>query len=127
MAMNQKEVVQWLQQHDRERLLQNPPPPQPLSERPTIPWTELPEATPGTRSSTEWNFYRQQVGRLLGEGHEGRWVLIKDEEIIGIWDTQQQADQVRAQRFLKQDVLIQQVLSREPVLRGPTFFRLCPS
>jgi len=54
-------------------------------------------------------------------------VLIKGEEIVGIWDTQKEADQVRAQRFLKQDVLIQQVLSREPVLRGPTFFRLCPS
>ena len=101
--MNQKEfeVVQWLQQRERERLLQNPPKPQSSPQRPTIHWTELAEATPGSRIATEWNFYRRQVGRLLAEGHEGKWVLVKGEEIVGIWDTQKEADQVRAQRFLE--------------------------
>lgn len=124
--MKQKELdlVQWLQQEERERLLQNPPRPQPPLERPTIHWTELAEATPGSRIATEWNFYRKQVGRLLAEGHEGRWVLIKGEEIIGIWDTEKEADQVRVQRFLMQDVLLMQVLEREPILRGGRYHRL---
>ena len=121
------EAVQWLQAQEREQLLRNPPPPKPQPDRPTIHWTDLAEAPPGSRIATEWNFYLKQVGRLLAEGHEGRWVLIKGEEIIGIWDTQKEADQVRVQRFLKQDVLIHQVLTFEPVLRGPTYFRLCPS
>ena len=127
--MNPKELaaVQGLQQQEREQLLKNLPPPNPEPERPTMHWTELAEVTPGSRIATEWNFYRNQVGRLLAEGQEGRWVLIKGEEIIGMWDTEKEADQVRVQRFLKQDVLIHQVLTREPVLRGPTYFRLCPS
>jgi len=126
MAMKQKELdlVQWLQQEERERLLQNPPRPQPPPERPTIHWTELAEATPGSRIATEWNFYRKQVGRLLAEGHEGRWVLIKGEEIIGIWDTEKEADQVRVQRYLMQDVLLMQILEREPILRGGGYHRL---
>jgi hypothetical protein len=127
--MNQKkdDLEQWLQQHERERPTQEPPAAPLQPERPTIHWTELTEAAAGSRIATEWNFYRKQVGRLLAEGHEGRWVLVQGEEIIGIWDTEKEADQVRVQRFLNQDVLIQQVLSREPVLRGPTYFRSCRS
>jgi hypothetical protein len=85
----------------------------------TIPWNELPEDTSGQPQSTEWNFYRREVGRLLAEGHEGRWVLIKGEEIIGMWDTREEALVVANTRFLLQPVLVHQILSREPVVRGP--------
>ena len=127
MKQEELDLVEWLQQEERQRHLQNPPTPLPPLERPTIHWTELAEAAPGSRIAAEWNFYRKQVGRLLAEGHEGQWVLIKGEEIIGIWATQQEADAVRVQRFLLQDVLIHQIQSREPVLRGPTLYRRCPS
>jgi hypothetical protein len=52
-------------------------------------------------------------------------VLIKGEKIIGIWDTEEQAREVALQKYLMQPVLIHQVLTREPVLRGPSFLRLC--
>lgn len=57
--MNQQElqVIQWLQEHERERLLQNPPALRPEPERPTIHWTELAELPPGGRIATEWNFW----------------------------------------------------------------------
>lgn len=97
----------------------------PPHQRPTIHYTQLPEDTSGGRGSQEWNHYRRDVGRLLAEGHEGRWVLIKGAELIGIWDTEEEADRVRVQRFLMQDVLIHQVLRREPILRGPLYFRQC--
>jgi hypothetical protein len=128
MAENEKcDVLRLVEQQERERLLKHPEPPEPPQERPTIHWTELPEDTSGGRIAKEWNFYRTQVGRLLAEGHEGRWVLVKGEEIIGIWDTEKEANQVRVQKFLMQDVLIHQILEREPLLRGPIYFRLCPS
>jgi hypothetical protein len=101
--------------------MQGQPMPQP--ERPTIHYTELPEDTQGPIAD-EWNFYRREVGRLLAEGHEGKWVLIKGEKIIAIWDTEEQAHEAALQRYLMQPVLIHQVLTREPVFRGPSFLRL---
>lgn len=127
--MNQQalDLVKWVEQEERKRLLQNPPAPQPPPERPTIHWTELQKDTSGGELATEWNYCLKQIGRLLAEGQEGRWVLIVGEKIIGLYDTDQEGHQVRAQRFLRQPVLLQQILSREPVFRGPRYFRLCPS
>lgn len=86
----------------------------------TIHWTELPEDKSEGGNSTEWNFYRREVGRLLAEGHEGRWVLIKGEQIIGIWDTHDEALRELNARYLMQAALVHQILTREPVFRGPT-------
>jgi hypothetical protein len=57
----------------------------------TIHYSQLPPAEPGSRIAREWETYRREVGRLLAEGHEGR--------------------------FLLQPYLIQQVRSREPLHR----------
>jgi hypothetical protein len=85
-------------------------------ERPTIHYTQLPPLPPGSLFYTEREFYRREVGRLIAEGHEGKWLLIKGEDLIGIFDTQEQALEVRAERFFGQPVLVQQILTREPVL-----------
>jgi hypothetical protein len=79
---------------------------------------------PDSPLTTEWNFYRRIIGRLLAEGHEGKWLLIKNEEIVGIWDTEAEANTVRLERFLMQPVLMKQILSQEPVLRIG-YNRLC--
>jgi hypothetical protein len=86
--------------------------------RPTmIHWSELPEDKAEGGNSTEWNFYRREVGRLLTEGHEGRWVLIKGEQIIGIWDTSDEAMRVLNERYALQPCLLHQVRAVEPLLR----------
>ena len=90
----------------------------------TIHYTELPENN-DSPIATEWNLYRREAGRLLAEGHEGRWVLLKGEQIIGIWDTEVEARAVAVERYLMQPVLIHQILTREPVLRTPTFLSRC--
>lgn len=92
-------------------------------ERPTIPHTELPEDTSDNPSADAWNLYRQEVGRMLAEGHGGRWVLIHGKEIVGIWGSRDEAKAVALERYLMQPVLIRQILSREPVLRGPSSLR----
>jgi hypothetical protein len=116
----------WLAQLmaiERERMIANPPaPPKPIEPQ-TIHFSELPEDTSGGPLSTEWNFYRREVGRLLAEGHEGRWVLIKGEVIVGIWDTEEEADRVRLERFFMQAVLMKRVCTREPVIRGGGYNR----
>jgi hypothetical protein len=107
--------------------------PRPASSQPsgssllgTIPYTELPEGPAGSPIATEWDFYRRTVGRLLAEGHEGRWLLIQKEDIVGLWDTEAEANAVRVARFAHQPVLMKQVLAREPILRIG-FNRLCHS
>ena len=95
------------------------------AEPPTIHFTQLPGDSSGGRGATEWNYYLREVGRLLAEGHEGRCVLIKGEELVGIWDTEAEANRIRLESFLMQDVLIHQIRTHEPVLRGPSYLRLC--
>jgi hypothetical protein len=95
-------------------------------EPPTIHYTELPDAKPDSPLYQEWNYYRREVGRLLAEGHEGRFILIKGEAVVGIWDTREEAKDVALEKFLMQPCLIQQVCTREPLLRMPTRFWICP-
>jgi hypothetical protein len=100
---------------------------QPLlpDEPPTIPYTELPDGKVDSPIASEWNLYRREVGRLLAEGHENRWVLIKGEEIIGIWETEHEARAVALERYLMQPCLIQQIRSREPIVRMSARFGGC--
>ncbi len=90
----------------------------------TIPWNELPPADPNSPLAAEWETYRREVGRLLAEGKEGKVALIKGDEIIGIYDTWDEAKRVGLERFLLEPHTVRPILSREPVIRGPLSFRL---
>jgi hypothetical protein len=109
------ELVRRLQEQER-RQIENLPP-LPSREPATIHYTQLPGPIPGSPIASEWDHYRREVGRLLAEGHEGKWVLIKGEQTVGLWSSEEEADQVRVERFLMQPVLMKQVLARELVLR----------
>jgi hypothetical protein len=124
MDDNGRGLVEAAHREARERACGQPLPP---AERPTIHHTALPEARPGDALYREWNTYRREVGRLLAEGHEGKFVLIKGEEIVGIWDSLGEANDVALRRYLLQPVLIHQVLVWEPLLRGPLRSGPCPS
>jgi hypothetical protein len=112
----------WLVRTERERLGPNVQKRQPM-ECPTIHYSELPEDLSNGSIAAEWNYYRREVGRLLAEGNEGRWVLIKGEEIIDIWETEEEANHVRLERFFMQHVLMKQIHEWEPVSRGGGYNR----
>lgn len=97
-----------------ERYRQQPPPPPP--ELPTIHHTELPPAKPGESLAEEWETYRREVGRLLAEGNEGRYILIKGQQIIGIWDRQDDALATGYKMFLLQPFMVQRIQERERVV-----------
>jgi hypothetical protein len=80
-------------------------------------YTDLPEAKPGEVLYLEWNTYRRIVGRLLAEGNEGRFVLIKGEEVLGLYDTWKAARTAGLERFLLEPFLVKPVLVEEPPLR----------
>ena len=67
--------------------------------------------------AVEWEYYFRVVGRLLAEGNDGKWLLIKKEQIIGIWDTEEEAEAVRQERFASQPALAKQVLGGEEFIR----------
>jgi hypothetical protein len=50
-------------------------------------------------------------------GNQGRHVLIKDERIIGLWDTHDDAMTAGYQQFSGQPLLVHEVQERERVLR----------
>lgn len=80
-------------------------------------YTELPEAKPGEPLAEEWNTYRREVGRWLAEGLEGRHVLIKGKEILGIYDTSEEAREVGLKRYLLEPFFVHPIRPEEPFLR----------
>jgi hypothetical protein len=108
---------------ERTRFAESPPQAKPS----TIHFTELPEFNSCDPVAVAWNFYRREVGRLLAEGKEGKWVLIKGEEIIGLWDTLEEAHKFKWDNFPYQPLLLRQVLTREPPFRAPIWWYRCPS
>ncbi len=92
-------------------------PPQPAERPKGVHYTELPEAKPGDVLGREWDAYRREAGRLLSEGQAGRFVLIKGEEILGLYDTWEAAREVGLQRFLMQPFLVHEIRAEEPCLR----------
>jgi len=107
-------LVERLRREEMERM-QKGPPPVPTHQQ-TIHYTELPEDTSASPIAGEWNLYRREVGRLLAEGHEGKWVLIKGERIVGMWATKEEAKRASDEWYPLQHVLIHQVQEREPVV-----------
>lgn len=86
----------------------------------TTHYSELPEAKPDSPLFREWNTYRREVGRLLRGGYEGLHVLIKDERIVGIWPSHDEALSAGYQQFLGQSFLVHQIQERERGWRDVT-------
>jgi hypothetical protein len=94
---------------------------------PSAHYTELPEAKQGEPLAEEWNTYRREVGRLLSEHQEGRFILIKGQEIIGIYDCWAAARETGLQCFLLDPFLVQPIRPEEPYLRIRGFNSPCLS
>jgi hypothetical protein len=84
---------------------------------PAVSYTELPPPRPESSIAREWEFYRREVANLLTDGQEGRFVLIKGEAVVGIWDTEADAEDAARGQFPTEPALIHQVRRREPLLR----------
>ncbi len=80
----------------------------------------MPEAPTDNPPYRKWNIYRRKVGRLLAEGNTGRHFLIKDEQIVGLWATHDEAMRAGYARFLGQPFLVHQIQERERILHCGT-------
>jgi len=108
-------LIEKVHQQAWEHYRQHPPPP--VEAPKGVHYTHLPQAKPGDVLSQEWDTYRREVGRWLAEGQEGRYVLIKGTEIVGIYDSWDEAREEGLRRYLLEPMLIKQILTWEPILR----------
>jgi hypothetical protein len=65
----------------------------PLPVPPAIPAADL------KRLEREFSTYRRELPRLVAEGHAGKFALIHEDQILGLWDTHELASQEGRRRF----------------------------
>jgi response regulator of citrate/malate metabolism len=87
------------------------------AERPTIHWSEAAPLPPDHEIYCETRTYLQEMPRLLDEGHEGKFILIKGDSIVGLFDTVEEALRTGRTQYLFQPFLVRQILEREPLYR----------
>jgi hypothetical protein len=87
--------------------------------RPKIHYTEWKDLPPDHVFHHEWNTFRRELPRLLAEGLEGQWVLIKGDEVIGVFLTFTAATEEGSRRFLLAPYLVQEIVEYHRVLRVP--------
>ena len=65
--------------------------------------------------------YFRELPRLLGDGHAGRAVLVKGDQILGVWDTEADAYQAGTDRFGFGPFLAQPIDPRDLARLAPYF------
>ena|SRR5438132_11636957 len=58
--------------------------------------------------------YLRELPRLLAEGHAGRHVLVKGDEILSVWDRQGDAIQAGCERFGLEPIFVKTIDARDP-------------
>jgi hypothetical protein len=94
---------------------------------PTIHHTQVPEPPADDPLSLEWHTYHRELPRLLREGHERKFALVKGDEIIGIFHTYEEATAIGSEMFLMQPFMVTPVLEHEPLFRLPWKYSQCLS
>ena len=89
-------------------------------------YTQLPPAVRSGGISREYETYRRIVGQLIADGHEGKHILIKGEEVIGLYQTDGEAMDEGYKRFLGQAFYVHQIQTWERIYR-PGCVQPCPT
>jgi hypothetical protein len=86
--------------------------PQPESQKPDTEPLEDPLAR-------EWRTYERELQRLFSEGYEGRFALIKGDEVLGVYGDEEHAFVVGLHRLVPQPFLVTPIRWREGLTRPP--------
>ncbi len=105
-ALHRKEI-------DRLQATGQLPPQEPAR----IAHTELPELPRDHRLHREWNAYRRQVASLIAAGCENTWVLIKGDDVLGVYGRWEHAYIAAMEKSLQPAFMIHQVLANDYVSR----------
>jgi hypothetical protein len=80
-------------------------------------YTQVPDPPPDDTFAKEWAAYKREMPRWLAEGQQGRFVLIKGDEVIGLWDTFREAVDTGRERFGMVPFMVHEIQEWEPVYR----------
>jgi len=113
----EERVRRLMDQAHRQAVEQYPEQPATSPEPSSIHFTELRELPADSPIREEWKTYRRELPRLLKEGLEGKFALVKGGAIVGIFATLDEGIQAGRQKYLMQPFLLQPIREREPLLR----------
>ncbi len=83
----------------------------------TIHYTQMPEVPADSSIYRECQTFRRELPRLLEQGHEGKWVLIKGDELIGLFATLDEGYLFGREQFQFQPFIVQPVREWQPLMR----------
>lgn len=74
----------------------------------------------------EIDTYLRELSRLLEEGYEGSYALIKGDSVLSIWDTQPDASQAGREKFGREPIFVKEIKAQDverfarlmPILRS---------
>jgi hypothetical protein len=85
---------------------------------------QVPDIPDGEPFAQEWQTFKREVYRLVGEGQAGRFALLKGDQLVGVWDTRLAAAEAGRQQFGGEPFLIQEIQLYLPSLRFG-YYRTC--
>jgi hypothetical protein len=91
-----------------------------LNRLPTIHYTQIAEPPPESENYQELQTFRREMPRLLTEGHEGKWALVKGDKIVGVFETFDDGYRAGRERYLFQLFLVQPVREWQPLFQMKT-------
>lgn len=90
---------------------------------PMIHYSKVAEPSADSPIFREVQTWRRELPRLLAEGHEGEWALIKGDEIIGLYETLDEGYRVGRERYLFQPFIVQPLREWQPLMRTTEYLR----
>lgn len=69
----------------------------------------------------EMRTYFRELPRLIAQGHEGRYALIRDDELLSIWDTLDEAATAGYDKFGLEHFMTQKIRPRDLEHLAPFF------
>jgi hypothetical protein len=95
-------------------------------ERSKVHYTQMGDFPADSPLYREWQTYKRELPRLLAEGAEGKFALIKGDEIIGIFGDEREAERIGRERYLMQPFMAQPIREWEPFHFNYSM-RICPT
>jgi hypothetical protein len=80
-----------------------------------------------TLLAVELATFERELPRLLAQGEQDRWVVVRSTDILAICDTFDEALQAGYDRFPQAAFLVQQIKPEPATGRGPWQRTTCPS
>lgn len=87
--------------------------------RQTIHYSQIPDLPASSPLYRELAAYRRVMPELLAAGLEGRWILMKDEVVVGDYATFVEAADAGLARFGRVPYLVNRIHEYEPLFRTP--------